>query len=70
MKVIDLSVSLYTNMEVFPGDPEVKINVIHTHEKNSCELKINTKRKNIYVFWTTLKDQKRRWIPCESYCNS
>ncbi|HCW05377.1 MAG TPA: cyclase [Clostridium sp.] len=39
MKVIDLSVSLYTNMEVFPGDPEVKINVIHTHENNSWELR-------------------------------
>lgn len=39
MKVIDLSLSLYTNMEVFPGDPEVKIEVIHTHEKNSWELR-------------------------------
>lgn len=39
MKVIDLSASLHTNMEVFPGDPEVKIEVIHTYEKNSWELR-------------------------------
>ena len=39
MKVIDLSQSLYTNMEVFPGDPEVKIDLVHTHEKNTWELK-------------------------------
>lgn len=39
MKVIDLSMSIYTNMEVFPGDPEVKIVVIHTHEKDTWELR-------------------------------
>lgn len=39
MKVIDLSVSIYPDMEVFPGDPEVKIEVIHTHEKETWELR-------------------------------
>lgn len=39
MRVIDLSMSLYTNMEVFPGDSEVKIDVIHTHENNTWELR-------------------------------
>jgi len=28
-----------SDMEVFPGDPEVKIDVIHTHEKDSWELR-------------------------------
>lgn len=38
-KVIDLSVSLYTGMDVFSGDPEVKINVVHTYEKDKWELR-------------------------------
>ena len=39
MKVIDLSVSLYTDMEVFSGDPGVKIEIVHTYEKDSWELR-------------------------------
>ena len=39
MKVIDLSTSLYTGMDVFPGDPRVKIHIVHTHEKDSWELR-------------------------------
>ena len=39
MKIIDLSMPLYTDMDVFPGDPEVKIDLVHTHEKNSWELR-------------------------------
>lgn len=39
MKVIDLSMPLYTGMDVFPGDPQVNINLIHTHEKNTWELR-------------------------------
>ncbi|NLY46337.1 MAG: cyclase family protein [Tissierella sp.] len=39
MKVIDLSMSIYTNMEVFPGDPQVKIDVVHTYVKNTWELR-------------------------------
>lgn len=39
MKVIDLSVSLYTGMDVFQGDPEVKIDIVHTYEKNNWELR-------------------------------
>lgn len=39
MKVIDLSIPLYTDMDVFPGDPEVKIHIVHTHEKDTWELR-------------------------------
>lgn len=39
MKVIDLSMDLYTGMEVFPGDPEVNIDLVHTHEKDTWELR-------------------------------
>lgn len=39
MKTIDLSMPLYTGMEVFPGDPEVKIDIIHTYGNNGWELR-------------------------------
>lgn len=39
MKVIDLSMPIYSGMEVFPGDPEVNIEAIHTHEKEGWELR-------------------------------
>lgn len=39
MKVIDLSAPLYTDMDVFPGDPEVRIEVVHTYEENTWELR-------------------------------
>lgn len=39
MKVIDLSISLYTGMDVFPGDPEVKVDVVHTYERDTWELR-------------------------------
>ncbi|NMA84188.1 MAG: cyclase family protein [Epulopiscium sp.] len=39
MKVIDLSLPLCTGMDVFPGDPEVKIKVVHTYERNTWELR-------------------------------
>ena len=39
MKVIDLSLPIYSGMPVFPGDPEVVIDRIHTHEKDSWELR-------------------------------
>lgn len=39
MKIIDLSITLETGMKVFPGDPEVKIEVAHTYEKNGWELR-------------------------------
>ena len=35
MKAIDLSISLYTDMDVFPGDLEVKIDVVHKYERNT-----------------------------------
>lgn len=39
MKVIDLSVALYTGMKVFPGDPEVKIEVVDTYDKDTWLLR-------------------------------
>ncbi|HBF76580.1 MAG TPA: cyclase, partial [Clostridiaceae bacterium] len=39
MKVIDLSVPLYTGMEVFPGDPDVNIEVVHTYEESTWQLR-------------------------------
>ena len=39
MKIIDLSQPIFTGMSVFPGDPEVEINRVHTYEKESWELR-------------------------------
>ena len=39
MKVIDLSMPLYTGMDVFQGDPEVSIDVVHTYERDTWELR-------------------------------
>lgn len=39
MKIIDLSQTIYTNMEVYPGDPQVKIQLIHSYEKETWELR-------------------------------
>lgn len=39
MNVIDLSHPLYTGMPVYKGDPEVKIDVIHTHAQQTWELR-------------------------------
>ena len=39
MKIIDLSTSIYTNMKVYPGDPEVKIKIRHHYEKEGWELR-------------------------------
>lgn len=39
MKIIDLSVPLYSGMDVYPGDPEVSVEVVHTYEKNGWELR-------------------------------
>ena len=39
MKVIDLSMPLYTGMDVFQGDPEVEIDVVHTYERHTWELR-------------------------------
>lgn len=38
MIVIDLSTKLYTGMEVFPGDPEVKIDLVHNYEGEGWQL--------------------------------
>lgn len=39
MKIIDLSTPLFSGMTVYPGDPEVKIKVVHTYEKETWELR-------------------------------
>lgn len=39
MRVIDLSKTLYSNMEVYEGDPQVKIKIVHSHEKDKWELR-------------------------------
>lgn len=39
MKIIDLSMPVCTGMDVFPGDPEVNINVVHTYKENTWELR-------------------------------
>ena len=39
MKIIDLSLPLYTGMPVFPGDPEVSITLVHTIERNGWDLR-------------------------------
>ncbi len=40
MKVIDLSVPLFTGMPVYPGDPEVKIEQIHSLAKEGWRLRM------------------------------
>lgn len=39
MKIIDLSTPLYSGMDVYPGDPEVKITIEHTYEKEGWQLR-------------------------------
>ncbi|MFE5317905.1 cyclase family protein [Paenibacillus sp. NPDC056579] len=39
MKIIDLSVSIHTGMDVYPGDPAVSVEIVHTHEQNQWELR-------------------------------
>ncbi len=31
MKIIDLSVPIHPDMEIYPGDPAVHIEVVHTY---------------------------------------
>lgn len=42
MKIIDLSMTLSSDMKVYPGDPEVKIEVVHDYEKESWRLRALT----------------------------
>ena len=39
MKIIDLSMTLSSNMKVYPGDPEVKIEVVHDYDTESWQLR-------------------------------
>uniref|UniRef100_UPI0039F61E6D cyclase family protein n=1 Tax=Zhenpiania hominis TaxID=2763644 RepID=UPI0039F61E6D len=38
MKVIDLTHEIKTNMQVFPGDPEVEIKEALTHKTDYCHV--------------------------------
>lgn len=39
MRTIDLSLEIYSGMPVFPGDPEVLIEVVQTHENEGWEMR-------------------------------
>lgn len=39
VRVIDLSQPLYTGMQVYPGDPEVRIDVAHRYDTHGWELR-------------------------------
>jgi len=39
MVVIDLSVSIYSGMKVYPGDPEVSVDVAHTYKDKGWQLR-------------------------------
>ena len=42
MKVIDLTHEIKTNMQVFPGDPEVEIKEALTHKTDYCTAAVST----------------------------
>ena len=39
MKIIDLSLPIYSGMAVYPGDPEASIALVHTIERNGWDLR-------------------------------
>ncbi|MHA7963236.1 cyclase family protein [Paenibacillus sp. CAU 1782] len=39
MKVIDLSMFITNDMPVYPGDPEVKVKLLHTYDTHTWELR-------------------------------
>lgn len=39
MKVIDLSKIIHDEMELYEGDPEVEIDLVHTYDNNTWELR-------------------------------
>ncbi|MDJ1498343.1 cyclase family protein [Cytophagaceae bacterium DM2B3-1] len=39
MKIVDLSATIYHNMKVYPGDPQVRINIVHTYQTHEWELR-------------------------------
>lgn len=39
MQVIDLSMSIHSDMEVYPGDPKVKIDLDHTYKSHGWQLR-------------------------------
>lgn len=39
MQIIDLTKTIETGMQVYPGDPEVDVRIVHTHDKHTWELR-------------------------------
>lgn len=39
MKIIDLTLPMHTGMPVYPGDPEVSIELVQTHEKEGWDMR-------------------------------
>lgn len=39
MNIIDLSATIYSGMDVYPGDPAVSLTIEHTHENDGWELR-------------------------------
>ena len=39
MKLVDLSLPLYSGMPVYPGDPEASIELVHTLARNGWDLR-------------------------------
>ena len=39
MKIIDLSQTIHSNMPVYPGDPEVKVSLVHTYKTHSWAIR-------------------------------
>lgn len=39
MKIVDLSMSIHSDMEVYPGDPQVKIELNHTYKSHGWQLR-------------------------------
>ncbi|MCS7464473.1 cyclase family protein [Paenibacillus doosanensis] len=39
MRIIDLSLPIFSGMPVYPGDPEVKVEIAHTYESHTWELR-------------------------------
>lgn len=39
MRIIDLSLTIYNGMETFPGDPEVRIDIVQNYKKHTWQLR-------------------------------
>jgi len=39
MKIVDLTLPIYSGMKTYPGDPEVSVDLVHTYDKDSWQLR-------------------------------